>query len=157
MIKEKALSKGKEIQNKKNEKMKKTIDWIPRIVININAFNGQTIGEKSGNIKHQAQQFKKGKKKERVCGKWNGNNSDIIPQKLYIERRHEDYLLVFATKNGRIGGVLFVVDVASNGRVENDGKKGRIYKIIINVANKKWKKTKVGHKADELNNEKMNK
>ena len=40
-------------------------------------------------------------------------------------------------KSGGVGGVLFVVDVTSGGRVGSDGKRGRVCKIMVDVTSKK--------------------
>ena len=137
--------------------MEETSGQISKIVVNFNAFDRWTVDKESKNIKHQAQQFRKRRREEHVRGKWNSNDSDTIPQELYVEQWREDHPPVFATKNGGIGGVLFIVNVAGGGKVGSDGKKGRICRIMVNVASKKWKKTKMGHKADEPNNKKMDK
>ena len=62
-------------------------------------------------------------------------------------------------KNRKIGGLLFVISVANSGKLGRDGrKKGRrICGIMVDVANRGWKKKKVGYKTDKLNNEKINK
>ena len=105
-----------------------------RIVVNFDAFDRWIAGKKSGNIEHQTQQFGRRKKKECVCGGQNSGNGDAVPQKLYVEWRRENHPLVFATRNGEVGGVLFVVGVAGSGKVESDGKKRKICKIMVDVA-----------------------
>ena len=60
-------------------------------------------------------------------------------------------------KGREIGGVLFVIGVASDGRVGNNGKKGRVCKIIVDVAGRGWRKMKIRHEADEPSDEEVNK
>ena len=117
--------------------MKKTNNWILRIVVNFDAFNEWTVGEEFGGIEHQTQQFGGKKRKKHVCGRWGNGNSDAVLQRLYVKWQCEDHPLVFATKNGRIGGVLFVIGVTGGGKVGSDGKRRKIYKIIINVASRR--------------------
>ena len=137
--------------------MEETSGWISRIIIDFSAFDGWTAGKEFRSIEHQTQQFKKKRKKEHVHGGWSGGDGDTVLQRLYIEQQREDHPPVFATRGGGIGGVLFVVDVTSSGRIKSNKKKGRVCKIIVNVASRRWRKTKVKHGMDELNNEKMNK
>ena len=147
----------KGIKQEKNGKMKETSGQISRIIVNFGAFDGWTAGKKSKNIKHQAQQFKKRKKKEHVRGRRGSNNSDVVPQRLYVEWQCEDYPPVFTTRSGGIGDVLFVVGVASGGKVGSNGKRERVCKIMVDVAGKGQKKTKIKHGVNELSNEEINK
>ena len=64
MIKKRALGKGEKIKKKKNGKMEETSGQILEIIININAFDKQPINKKFWNIKYQAQQFQKRRKKK---------------------------------------------------------------------------------------------
>ena len=50
-----------------------------------------------------------------------------------------------------------MIGVASSEKVKNNGKKERICRIMVDVASKRWGKTKMGHEADEPSNEKMDK
>ena len=122
---------------KKNGRIEKTINWILRIIVDINAFNEQTVDEKFKNIEYQAQQFEKKKKKECVHGEQGGGDGDVVPQKLYVEWQRENHPLVFTTKSEGIGSVLFVIGVAGDGKVKSNKKKGRICKIMVDVASRK--------------------
>ena len=145
------------MKQEKNKRMKKTIGWILRVVVDIDAFNEWIVGKKFKSIKHQAQQFGKKIKKKSVCEKRNNNNGDAISQELCVEQQCEDHSLVFAMRDGGVGGVLFVVGVAGGGRVRNNKKKKKVCKIMVDMANKELKKMKVRYEVDELSDKKVNK
>ena len=64
----------------------------------------------------------------------------MVPQRLYIEQWRENHSLIFATKGGGVGGVLFVVGVTSSEKIRSNGKKERTCRIIVDVTGRKWKK-----------------